>query len=103
MAEFEYTVKARSELLDIVRYTVDTWGQSQANEYVDRLESLAQQLAETPALGKTRDDLASKGRVLSFPNEKHILYYAATPKGISILRILHESMNTETQFKSSGK
>ena len=99
MLEFEYTAKARSELLDIVRYTVDTWGQSQATKYVDGLEILAQQLAETPTLGKTRDDLSSKRRVLSFPYEKHILYYATTPKGISILRILHESMNTEKQFK----
>lgn len=51
MLEFEYTAKARSALLDIVRYTVDTRGQSRATKYVDGLETLAQQLAETPTLG----------------------------------------------------
>jgi toxin ParE1/3/4 len=101
MPEFGYTAQARSDLLGIVGYTIETWGQSQATEYVDGLETIAQLLAETPMLGKTREDLASKARVLSFPYGKHILYYATTSKGISILRILHESMDVETQIKKN--
>ena len=48
MARFEYTEIARKELINIIGYTVDTWGQSQALKYVDGLEILAQRLAETP-------------------------------------------------------
>lgn len=99
MAKFEYTEIARKELINIIGYTVDTWGQSQALKYVDGLEVLAQRLAETPELGKHRADIFLKRKILFFPYEKHILYYAVIPNGISIIRILHESMNVKKQFK----
>lgn len=99
MAKFEYTEIARKELINIIGYTVDTWGQSQALKYVDGLEVLAQRLAETPELGKHRADIFLKRKILIFPYEKHILYYAVIPNGISIIRILHESMNVKKQFK----
>ena len=99
MAKFEYTEIARKELINIIGYTVDTWGQSQALKYVDGLEILAQRLAETPELGKHRAGIFSKRKILSFPYEKHILYYAVISNGISIIRILHESMNINKQFK----
>ena len=99
MAKFEYTEIARKELINIISYTVDTWEQSQALKYVDGLEILAQRLAETPELGKHRADIFSKRKILSFPYEKHILYYAVISNGISIIRILHESMNINKQFK----
>ena len=92
MAKFEYTEIARKELINIIGYTVDTWGQSQALKYVDGLEVLAQRLAETPELGKHRADIFLKRKILIFP-------YAVIPNGISIIRILHESMNVKKQFK----
>ena len=101
MPKVEYTEVARKELINIIGYTVDAWGQLQALKYVDGLEILAQRLAETPALGKHRVDLSSKRKILSFPYEKHILYYAVIPNGISIIRILHESMDIKKQFKRS--
>lgn len=101
MPKVEYTEVARKELINIIGFTVDIWGQLQTLKYVDGLEILAQRLAETPALGKHRVDLSSKRKVLSFPYEKHILYYAVILYGISIIRILHESMDIKKQFKRS--
>ena len=88
MPKVEYTEVARKELINIIGYTVDAWGQLQALKYVDGLEILAQRLAETPALGKHRVDLSSKRKILSFPYEKHILYYAATNQSTPAIRAL---------------
>ncbi len=66
--------------LNIIDYTVQEWGVSQANTYLDGLESRAKPLAENPDLGTTRETLSE--RLLSFPYESHILHYKNTPAAL---------------------
>jgi len=88
---FQFTDKAERDLDGIINYTVQEWGASQANTYLDGLESRAQLLAENPDLGITRETI-SKG-LLSFPYESHILYYKKHTRGIVIVRVLHQHMD----------
>ncbi|MGB5582094.1 MAG: type II toxin-antitoxin system RelE/ParE family toxin, partial [Gammaproteobacteria bacterium] len=84
---YRFTDKAERDLEGIIDYTVQEWGVSQANTYLDGLESRAQLLAENPDLGMARETLFEG--LLSFPYESHILYYKKHARSIVILRVLH--------------
>ena len=88
---FQFTDKAERDLDGIINYTVQEWGASQANTYLDGLESRAQLLAENPDLGTARETVFEG--LLSFPYESHILYYKKHARGIVIVRVLHQHMD----------
>ena len=88
---FQFTDKAERDLDGIINYTVQEWGASQANTYLDGLESRAQLLAENPDLGTARETVFEG--LLSFPYESHILYYKKHARGIVVVRILHQHMD----------
>ena len=88
---YRFTDKAERDLEGIIDSTVQEWGVSQANTYLDGLESRAQLLAENPDLGMARETLFEG--LLSFPYESHILYYKKHARGIVILRILYQYMD----------
>ncbi len=88
---YRFTDRAERDLEEVVDYTVQEWGASQANAYLGGLESRVQLLAENPDLGVARDAI-SQG-LLSFPYESHILYYRKHASGIVIIRVLHQHMD----------
>jgi toxin ParE1/3/4 len=57
-------------------YTAHEWSATQANTYLDDLETCAQLIAENPDLGMARETLFEG--LLSFPCESHILFYKNT-------------------------
>jgi len=88
---YQFTDKAERDIEGIIDHTVQEWGVSRANTYLDGLESRAQLLAENPGLGTARETL-SEG-LLSFPYESHILYYKKHVHDIVIVRVLHQHMD----------
>lgn len=88
---YQFTDKAERDLESIIDYTVQEWGVSQANTYLDGLETRAQLLAKNPDIGMAREALC-KG-LLSFPYESHVLYYKKYARGIVIVRVLHQHMD----------
>lgn len=90
-SRYQFTDKTVRDLESIIDYTAQEWGISQANTYLDGLESRAQLLAENPDLGAARETLFEG--LLSFPYESHILYYKKHARGIVILRVLHQHMD----------
>ncbi len=97
MPVYKFTGKAEGDLAAIVDYTLETWGAAQAVKYIDGLEGLAANLAQTPDLGKSRADF-HKG-LFVFPFERHLLFYRKERHGITIVRILHDSMDTPRHFE----
>jgi len=91
VADYNFTEKAERDLEDIIDYTFQQWGATQTHTYLDGLEARGQLLADNPDLGTKRETL-SEG-LLSFPYESHILYYMRQPHGITIVRVLHQSMD----------
>lgn len=49
MASVRFSVRARDDLRDIVRFTIRRWGEAQAERYLAELEDYARLLADTPA------------------------------------------------------
>lgn len=48
---------ARQDLIDIWRYTEETWGERQADIYLDELDAGIRQLLNNPKLGRDRSDV----------------------------------------------
>jgi toxin ParE1/3/4 len=88
---YQFTDKAVRDLESIIDYTTQEWGAAQANTYLDGLEARAQLLAENPEIGTARESLFEG--LLSFPFERHILYYKKQAHGIVIVRVLHQYMD----------
>ncbi len=88
---------ALSDLVDIEDYTARTWGDDQADEYLDQLEKRFYWLAEHVQVGKSRADIALG--LCSFPEGRHIIYYRFNATMLEVARILHCSMDAEHQFE----
>ena len=97
MPRDKFTVDAQPDLEEIIHYTVERWGVEQAHQYLDGLEALAARLAEAAQLGTQRNDLAEGLR--SFPYVNHVLYYVIESHGITIVRVLHKSMDAKHHLK----
>ena len=97
MSSYVFTDKAEHDLEKIVDYTIEQWGDIQAVQYINAIEEAAQMLADNPDMGLNRDELSAG--VFSFPCQYHILYYIKAAQGVSVIRILHSSMDTVKHLK----
>jgi toxin ParE1/3/4 len=100
MPGYRFAWAAEEDLEGIVDYTLQRWGVDQASQYLDGLEQQAQSLAGNPKIGKSCDDLGTG--LQFFPYQSHVLYYLEEPHGITIVRVLHESMNPSLHLKDGG-
>lgn len=98
MPRYEFTAQAERDLETIVDYTVEHWGSRQAEDYLNGLENLAQNLAENSDLGMRRDALIEG--LISFPYGSHNLFYIKQAHGITIIRVLHKKMEPMNHIAS---
>lgn len=81
---------AETDLIGIWVYTCETWGEVQADRYLDALESGIQGLAENPERGTCRDAL--RADYWSKRVEHHFAYDTFTTEEVRLRRVLHEAM-----------
>ena len=86
---------ARIDIAEIWEYIADD-SETQADTFVDRMDTKFKLLADQPDLGRQREDLAT--RLRSFPFERYIIFYRAIKDGIEVLRVLHSARDVETLF-----
>ncbi|WP_448547651.1 type II toxin-antitoxin system RelE/ParE family toxin [Thalassotalea fusca] len=92
MSKFELSAKAKSDLIQIAKYTQLTWGTAQRNEYLKQLDNSFHQLADAPMLGVNCDYVIEGYR--KPPQGIHIIFYKEHKTNqILIVRILHKSMD----------
>jgi toxin ParE1/3/4 len=96
MHRYQITSDAREDLKEIARYTYQTWGRQQANRYLKGMYALFVRLAETPGMGRVREDIR-KG-LLSFPTKEHIVFYRVHGKKLIIVRVLLASRDLHRFF-----
>jgi toxin ParE1/3/4 len=94
---FELARAALADLEAIADYTIERWGNTQAGTYLDVLEALLTDLARRPLTGRKRNDLAPG--LFSCPFESHVVFYARTPFGIRIVRILHQRQDAPRHLR----
>lgn len=100
MSSYVFTEKAERDLEKIIDYSVEHCGSVQAIKYIEAIEEAAQLISNNPDIGAKRDAL-SVG-LLSFPCQSHILYYLKYSHGVSIVRVLHASMDSMKHINNPG-
>jgi toxin ParE1/3/4 len=94
---WKLTLQARADLAEILRYTTDTWGSAQADEYLIRILHGLDLIAQTPVIGRRCETLAPK--LLRLVHSRHVIFYKPQKYGILVTRILHQSsLPTRPQF-----
>ena len=91
MSEFRLRPKAVSDLDSIWNYTIETWGEDQAERYLRMINDGFSQIAENPGRSRECSDIRegySKYRV-----GRHLIFYRQESYGVDIVRILHQSMD----------
>jgi toxin ParE1/3/4 len=88
------TPKARADLKNIAHFTWPRWGREQGIKYLSMLDECFQRLAETPGLGRRRNELRDGYRSLPFGG--HVIFYRQIADDrIEVVRVLHGSMDVE--------
>lgn len=102
MAGFTLTSRAKADLMEIGRYTLEQWGREQRNIYLAMLDGCFRQLAANPLKGKDCSEVRSGYRKLKAGG--HVIFYRLTStENIEIVRVLHEGMDLEARLSESGK
>jgi len=68
---------AESDLIDVWRYSLEQWGELQADKYLDELDTGIRKLGNNPEIGMKRDYVRDGYRVLFVGS--HAVYYTVTP------------------------
>jgi toxin ParE1/3/4 len=99
MARCEITVLAAADLREIGRYTKRTWGPARARRYRQELALALEKLSLSPRIGLARDEIAPQVRSIAVGS--HIAFYLPRKNGITVLRLLHPSMDVERAFRTA--
>jgi toxin ParE1/3/4 len=91
MAGYRLTRQAAADLTDIYLYTFETFGEAQAERYVDDIYTCVSLIAENPRLGGNASFV--RPGLLRFPHRNHSIFYKPETDGILIVRVLHDRMD----------
>ncbi len=92
---------AAADLLDIWLH-IARENEDAADRLLDRIEETCRRLAQSPALGRSRDELSPGLR--SFPVGRYVLFYRprkdrkGETAGIELARVLHGSRDLDLLF-----
>ena len=84
--------RAEEDLESIYDYSYDEFGLNRAVEYIYDLNNAFIKLANNPDLARKCDVI--KPNLQTYQVSSHIIFFKATKVHISIIRILHKSMDS---------
>ena len=82
---------AARDLQKIWRYTCNTWGEDQADRYIDTLNHAFIALAHSPDMASPCDFIRRGYRKRAV--EHHVIYFRMAGQNMEIVRVLHERMD----------
>ncbi len=92
-----FSLEAETDLWSILQYSLEIWGEKQANIYNKRLNDAFLLIQDNPYIGRQRDDIMSKYHILTI--EKHHIIYWPEEERITIIRILHVNQDITEYFE----
>lgn len=92
------SVKAKSDIKSIAKYTIKEFGKNQSLKYANGLKGILYELANNPELGKRYVAVKNK-MLLRYRYKSHVVFYYPESKGIFIVRILGGKMNFPMHLK----
>ena len=93
MYKIQLTESFQNDIEKILIYSIDTFGQSQADKYYENLFLTIEKIARMPSIGHSRKDIPSYFR--SYIYSQHSLLYTADDKNMTatFARVLHSHMD----------
>jgi toxin ParE1/3/4 len=90
---FIVSPRARADIDDIWNYTVEQWGERQAEICLRLLQAAVDAVASDPKIGPTCDDVRPGYR--KYRVGSHVLFYRVAANTVVVVRILHQRMDIE--------
>jgi len=87
---FYFKGHARKDLVEIRKYTIKHWGESQWQKYRDVLFHRFQAIANNPHLGMNIKEISPNA--FRFPDKNHVLYYLTRDKDVVFVGVISNSM-----------
>ncbi len=97
MANLIKTKLAEEDLIAIWMYTYQEWGERQADLYLDDLNEAFMRIVRFPEIARERTELSPPARI--HPHKHHLVVYTFDESNITIIRVLHESMNIDDHLQ----
>ena len=85
--ELEIADNAQRDIIEIRLFSVEVWGEHQADDYLARLSAGIESLQANPLLGKSRGDMRPGIRQLVVG--EHRMLYRISGDVVWILRVVH--------------
>src|SRR6266516_3704082 len=84
---------------DLVQISTDVGGEDPvaADRLLDIIDEKCRLLAQFPAMGRRREDLAPDLR--SFPAGNYLIFYRPITEGIQVIRVLHGARDLPPLFE----
>ncbi len=97
MKAFKLTQAAKKDLREIAKFTEIRWGRNQRYLYLKQFDDVFHFLVDNPSVGKKCDHI--KIGYKKFPQGSHVIFFReGTNSKITIIRVLHKSMDVESQI-----
>ena len=93
MRKITKRARAEQDLIDIWLYSLERWGETQADDYLDELNHGIQSLRDNPEIGWDCGHVRPGHRCYAI--SRHRVFYRLTETTIEIIRVLHESMDVD--------
>ena len=91
MPRYILSVKAEKDQDDIADYSLETWGEKQALDYIVGLVDCLEKIAETPDIGRDASEFSPN--LKRFNYKAHSVFYMSIDTGILIVRILGQKQD----------
>lgn len=92
MKQLVFSPGAMVDIEEIWDYTAVTWGYDRADAYLDDIQNACEGLAGGKRRGRKVD---IRDGYMKHPVGRHFIFFRASPAGIEVVRILHQSMDIE--------
>lgn len=89
--EIRIRPRARQDLKAIWTYTLERWGESQADLYLQQLDAGIRSLIDFPDIGESCEHIRAGYRKLQV--NRHLIFYRRGERHIEIVRVLHQAMD----------
>ncbi|MEZ8990230.1 type II toxin-antitoxin system RelE/ParE family toxin [Vibrio breoganii] len=96
MTHYKLSSAAQSDLIEIRRYTLERWGQTQWTTYFLELKQSMELLANNQQLGIGVSELGQN--YFRFPLKHHVIYYIQKQEHIVIAAVLGKHMSPAKHF-----
>ena len=100
MTRIVFSEAARDDRRAITAHTVEQFGIHQARRVRTNFERVLSIIADTPAIGRLRDELDPPGHTFRYfvVMKRFIVVYKPTESGIRVARILHGTRNLAAEL-----